>query len=575
MGSYRIVGYAPLPDPCRPIKTLTPLYHLLLLLTMANQGQNPFPLGPHGPYGPLPPGGLFGPPPYPPPGLVPPGVAPLVPPGAAFGQAAPFGAAPPIPPGAAFGQAAPFGAAPPIPPGVAFGQAAPFGAAFPLVGGMPPPGFGARVGHHLQLTGGRDGILGRFSKDCPKTISELPDWIDKVMNAMRGARSGIRWIGQYHPHGAAPMQVDTTVPFTVVFTCPALAALRIPITDPVTGNLFHVSPPMDVVSELSTQVYTSIVNLIGFEQRKFYQGVAKNNGWQLIRHLRRCQANEGGQYEFLKAKRDSIKCAQFGDYPQFKTEVLQMKDDYAQAVRQGAINADEDWSLREAKIFVVDTLQPLLGSGLSEWNEDSANAGKDLDALFVKASSVYKVRYRQIALQKTQPVAYLNQSALPAQQDTQHDVDAFYSNSSPRDNGRGRDRNRDRNVYQDRGRDRDQGARNWNSRRADAGRYSQKGGKGGSIVAALIPVITAAITQAVSSGQAPYHQAPFRQPRPDNKRPRNSNRNRGAGRGMQQFYNDQGDYDEPEYPPCPADAPVHDHQYDDNHGQYGDFGASQ
>ena len=242
---------------------------------------------------------------------------------------------------------------------------------------------------------------------------------------------------------------------------------------------------------------------------------------------------------------------------------------------RSTFNADEDWSLREAKIFVVDTLQPLLGSGLSEWNEDSANAGKDLDALFVKASSVYKVRYRQIALQKTQPVAYLNQSALPAQQDTQHDVDAFYSNSSPRDNGRGRDRNRDRNVYQDRGRDRDQGARNWNSRRADAGRYSQKGGKGGSIVAALIPVITAAITQAVSSGQAPYHQAPFRQPRPDNKRPRNYNRNRGAGRGMQQYYNHQGDYDEPEYPPCPADAPVHDHQYNDNHGQYGDFGASQ
>ena len=112
-------------------------------------------------------------------------------------------------------------------------------------------------------------------------------------------------------------------------------------------------------------------------------------------------------------------------------------------------------------------------------------------------------------------------------------------------------------------------------RRADAGRHSQKGGKGGSIVAALIPVITAAITQAVSSGQAPYHQAPSRQPRPDNKRPRNYNRNRGAGRGMQQYYNHQGDYDEPEYPPCPADAPEHDHQYDGNHGQYGDFGASQ
>ena len=120
------------------------------------------------------------------------------------------------------------------------------------------------------------------------------------------------------------MQVDTTIPFSVVFTCPSQNALRVPITDPATGLVMHVNPPPDILAELGTQTYTSLVNLIAFKQRQFYNGVPKNDGWGLVRHLRMCQANEGGQYEFLKEKRESITCPTLAHYPKFKTDVLQM-----------------------------------------------------------------------------------------------------------------------------------------------------------------------------------------------------------------------------------------------------------
>ena len=101
------------------------------------------------------------------------------------------------------------------PPGVAPPMAPPAGGALPNAGapymGAPPRAlpFG---GHHLQLCGDRDGILGRFRKDCPASVQELPDWIEKVLNAMRQARSGIRWVGTYFPFPGAPPVRSTWVP---------------------------------------------------------------------------------------------------------------------------------------------------------------------------------------------------------------------------------------------------------------------------------------------------------------------------------------------------------------------------
>ena len=371
----------------------------------------------------------------------------------------------------------------------------------------------------------------------------------------------------------------------MVFTCPSQHALRVPLTDPANGRIMHVPPPPDIIAELGTQTYTSLVNLIAFKDRMFYEGVTKNDGWNLVAHLRTCQANEGGQYEFLKEKRESITCPTLAHYPKFKTQVLQMKVDYARAIANRSILPDEDWSLRSAKEFVCDTLQPLLGNGLAEWNADPEHTNQTLAKLFEKASSIYKAKARQLKLQRDGASTFLHHDQ-DAQQLPPSEADMFYNNSARDNRGHGRGypekphHMSDRGAYDRGNHPSDRGARpsdrnfdgrrQRNSRRLDDHRRSSLGGKGSRIASALVPMITAAIIQAISAGQVPFRPPPHQPPRHDHKRPRT-----GRDRGVRQYVCDQADYDETDYYGPPDNGFEEDHQQYVDQSNADDFGSEQ
>ena len=441
---------------------------------MANQGQAVYPYGGF-PYGQNPP---YGPPPPP---LVPPGLAPP----------------PPVPLGIG---------APPFPP------PPPFAGGF---GGFPQQG---HQNHHLQLTGNRDGILGRFKMQCPREKSRIPDWMKKMCNAIRSARSGLRWKGVVNPApglGLLPIAVDEIIPFTVVFTCPSAMALRIPIRNPANGVIMHFAPPADVLNELSAQIYTTVVNLIDYENRTYYQGITRDDGWELIKHLQTCQADEGGQYELLKAQRSALRkaCPSLSDYPTFKTACLQLKIDYEQAIRSRLISPDEDWSDKDSKLFVCDVLRPHLGRDLAVWDSDPGNVYCTLKDLFVKASSIYKVEVHQA--QESASASSLLHSA---------EADAVATDMYYHGQDQGQDhgaRDQGRGGYHRKGKGKggyDEDTYRHGTRRSDSWRRQRKGEKGGkgkgAFASMLMPVIAAAVAQATSSyAQWPSASSSTRPPR--------------------------------------------------------------
>lgn len=140
-----------------------------------------------------------------------------------------------------------------------------------------------------------------------------------------------------------------------------------------TGLVHLLAPPTDVLAELSSQVYGLLPRKIGHADRKLYQGVPGDNGWALLRHLRNSQADEGGHYDMLDSQRQALRCDGFADYAAFKSTVLQLYSDFAQALIQGLIRPDKAWPLSVAKNKVSGILGQLLGSSLADWLADVAN----------------------------------------------------------------------------------------------------------------------------------------------------------------------------------------------------------
>ena len=90
--------------------------------------------------------------------------------------------------------------------------------------------------------------------------------------------------------GEQAQQINQVVPFVAVFDVPAANALRIPVVNPADGALLMMRPPPDILAELSSQIYGLLLRMIGFKNRRLYQGVPPDDGFALVRHLRTCQA---------------------------------------------------------------------------------------------------------------------------------------------------------------------------------------------------------------------------------------------------------------------------------------------
>lgn len=307
---------------------------------------------------------------------------------------------------------------------------------------------------HLDVITDKDGIAARFKEMCPAHVDQITDWIKRIRAAIRGARSGIKWSeSRVLTHGAQPVDIDLVVPLTVVFDFPTPEAVSIPVpvAGPV-GGIVQVCPPLDVLIQLSSQIYSTILPLIQYKNRHLHEGVPEDDGWQLLRRIREAQAEEGTMFDSLQAKRDALSCNSFSDYPTFKATVQQLKSDWDHAIANGLIDSDCGWSVRRCNEFVAELLQPLLGVELLDFVNAPGNEAIVLTDTLKKATALYRVRVRNLRKRKSATDA----TSLLAAHDEVHEdvdgVDSFYSHAAPagRFSGSGRRGRRDPAGFQQR-----------------------------------------------------------------------------------------------------------------------------
>jgi hypothetical protein len=248
---------------------------------------------------------------------------------------------------------------------------------------------------HLSVVTHRHGIAGGFSTRAPAVLKQVPDWLRKLRSKISSAESGIQWTTVFQGNGVfAPLHVDQIVPYTVVFDVANASECTIDVPGPAGQPEVNLYVPEDVCKKLAKGVYSTILALIDYEQRQYYDGIRPDHGWSLLHHLRQLQHGEGTHISFLEAERMAITCEELKDFPLFKTTTSQLRLDWQNAVLQGNINRDDVWSNRQIREFLATTLATVFDGHMDRWNSDPANNDKTFVDAMAYATSLYTAEFR-------------------------------------------------------------------------------------------------------------------------------------------------------------------------------------
>ena len=266
-----------------------------------------------------------------------------------------------------------------------------------------------------------DGIAGRFRGKVPSTIDAIGHWVQSLRASVKKSRAGIHWLDRVVVTPGQPGQIIShTIPLTVVFDFSSPAAVLCEVKL-VNGDVVPLSPPHRHLAEVSSLVYNLILPLIDRDNRKFYEGIVRDDGWGLLARIKATEADLGNYLDLLEAKRDKLACGSYTDYITFKAAVLQLKLDWDCAIRAQTIASDEEWPVSKVKQLVVDQLSPLLGDELGVWVATPANANKTVAEMFTQADSIYKVKTRRIKTARSQASAHC--AIVPPNFDNSNDVE--------------------------------------------------------------------------------------------------------------------------------------------------------
>ena len=262
-----------------------------------------------------------------------------------------------------------------------------------------PPAFQHR--EHLSVhTGIGKSITNGFRAHCPDEPLEIDDWVVKFHSSVSTAESGVQWTQTLQPRqeGLPPLQVDVVVPYTKVFECAGPDQCFMTVPHPIQGHApERLQVPSQICDKLAKGVYASVLNLIPYKNRRFYQGVENNDGWGLLQRLRSVTNDNGTHLDGLKSKRAKLSgtCNTLADFPIFKSELLQLVIDWQHAANQQLIIPSDTWSLGDTKQFVAEALSTVFEGKMEEWNNDPVNSGATVDTMIAKCVSLYLTGIRQ------------------------------------------------------------------------------------------------------------------------------------------------------------------------------------
>jgi hypothetical protein len=247
---------------------------------------------------------------------------------------------------------------------------------------------------HLETITHRHGIAGGFRTMAPAVLDQVPDWLRKLRSKISSAESGVQWTAVMQGNGVLPpLHIDTIVPYTMVFDVAQASECTVDVPGPA-GMDIHLYVPEDVCKKLAKGVFSTILELVHYDQRHYYHGIRNDLGWALIKQIRGLQNGEGTKINFLEAQRRTLRCTELKDYPKFKASTSQLRLDWQEAVLNNDINHDDAWSARNIKNFLAENLADVFQGNMDRWNLDPANKDKTVPEALEYATSLYTAQYR-------------------------------------------------------------------------------------------------------------------------------------------------------------------------------------
>jgi hypothetical protein len=253
----------------------------------------------------------------------------------------------------------------------------------------------------------------------------MNDWLVKYRSYVAAAESGVQWTELLAPPNAQlpPLQVDVVVPYSEVFDCSGPDQCFVTIPHPLQGYAPQkLQVPLQVCEKLSRGVYTAVLGMIEYENRRFYQGVPKDDGWGLLKNLRNVTNDNGTHLEGLKAKRDKLStiCNTLDDFPTFKSEVKQLVIDWRSAANQQLILPSDSWSLVDTKQFIAIALHTVFHGKMEEWNNDPVNINATVDAMLDRCVSLFKTSFQQRVRKRKSDLSASASFVATTSEDMQH-----------------------------------------------------------------------------------------------------------------------------------------------------------
>jgi hypothetical protein len=184
----------------------------------------------------------------------------------------------------------------------------------------------------------------RIQNNCPQSIEDRADWIEKIGMMLADDGSGIRWMvinqqlpciidtphisfethKEYIQHRV--FSFDRVIPFSHILTdTREKCTVSVQHSD---GVQYKLQCPVRIWQALSKKVYTKLKLKIPHTLRRFHQTVDNNDGEALVKSIRTtCDNMSQTTAQLLELRKESIKFDNLSEWIQVRGDLLQLYRD--------------------------------------------------------------------------------------------------------------------------------------------------------------------------------------------------------------------------------------------------------
>ena len=278
-----------------------------------------------------------------------------------------------------------------------------------------------------------------ITRDCPTKLSDRRIWLKTVEVILSNSTAGIRWM-ESQAVLACKNSLDSPNIFTSTFTFDRVIPL-LHIFRAIDGNLFVTQQDVSgqnfviqisdrVLQAISRRVYAILLSKIPENSQQLLESVDSHDGIALIKALR-CQTDNIHQtlVESLRDRKSALSLTAIADWPQTKSNLVNLFQDWQQAVLDGAVQVGDSLTPVSFKHLVAEVCDAVL-PGTYEWVHNPDNSEKSWRACLDYCDMLCRAQAKRLlARQKQETIGMLSEAATAASDNQDayaEDATSFY-----------------------------------------------------------------------------------------------------------------------------------------------------